>query len=79
MKPKKIKTLSDQLRQIIADSGLSRYEISKRSGVDEAALSRFANGKRGLTTETLDRLGPVLGLELSAGRPAGVRQAKKGR
>lgn len=66
MKPKKPQTLSDQLRRIIADCGMSRYEIAKRSGVPEAALSRFFNGKTGLTTDTLDRLAPALGLHLVA-------------
>jgi plasmid maintenance system antidote protein VapI len=77
MKPKKPQTLSEQLRQIIADCGMSRYEIAKRSGVPEAALSRFFNRKTGLTTETLDRLAPALGLQLRATRPA--RKRKKGR
>jgi transcriptional regulator with XRE-family HTH domain len=76
MKPKKPRTLSDQLRQIIADCGMSRYEIAKRSGVPEAALSRFFNKKTGLSTDTLDRLAPALGLELVARRPA-KRRAKK--
>ena len=69
MKPKKPRALSDQLRRIIADSGMSRYEISKRSGVPEATLSRFFNRKTGLTTDTLDKLAPVLGIELVAKRP----------
>ena len=73
MNAKKPETLSDQLRQIIADCGMSRYEISKQSGVPEAALSRFVNGKTGLTTDTLDRLAPTLGLELTV-----KRRLKKG-
>ena len=73
MNAKKPETLSDQLRQIIADCGMSRYEISKQSGVPEAALSRFVNGKTGLTTDTLDRLAPTLGLELTV-----KRRRKKG-
>ncbi len=77
MEPTKREKLSDQLRRILAESGLSRYEIAKRSGVDEAALSRFASGQRGLTTETLDRLGEALGLELKVKRPD--RKRKKGR
>ena len=76
MKRKKPPTFSDQLRRIIAECGLSRYEIARRSGVDKAALSRFAHGERGLTTETLDRLAEALGLELVAKRRP-TRKAKK--
>jgi hypothetical protein len=54
--------VSDQLRRIIADCGLSRYEISKRTGIDEATLSRFMYGERGLSMKALDRLGDSLGL-----------------
>jgi transcriptional regulator with XRE-family HTH domain len=75
MKTKKTDSISDQLRRIMAESALSRYEVARQSGVDQGALSRFANGQRGLTTESLDRLAPVLGLELRRVRKP---RAKKG-
>ena len=71
-------TLSEQLRQIIRTCGMSRYQIAKRSGVSEAALSRFAAGTRGLTTDSLDRLAEVLGLDLAPKRPK-RKGTKKGR
>src|SRR4051794_27596359 len=49
-------TFSDQIRIAIQDSGISRYEISKRTGIAQAALSRFMNRQNGLNTDTLDRL-----------------------
>jgi len=55
--------LSDEIRRAIQSSGLSRYEIAKRSGVQQSALSRFVRGE-GLSTASLDRLAPVLGLHL---------------
>jgi transcriptional regulator with XRE-family HTH domain len=75
MKRKRREKPSDQLRRIIAESGLSRYEIARRTGVDESALSRFMSGERGLTTDSIDRLAPALGLELVARKPKG-RQTK---
>jgi len=77
MKTKKTDSISDQLRRILTESALSRHEIARQSGVDKAALSRFANGQRGLTTASLDRLAPVLRLELVG--PARARTSKKGR
>ena len=56
---------SEQLRRIIARSGMSRYEIAQRSGVSQAALSKLMSGLH-ITTETLDRLAPVLGLRIVA-------------
>jgi transcriptional regulator with XRE-family HTH domain len=55
---------SNQLRAIIADCGITRYELSKLTGVQQAALSRFMAGHVGLTLATLDRLAPVLGLKI---------------
>jgi len=63
---------SCQYRFVSPESpGLSRYEIAKRSGVSEATLSRFVNGQQGLSTDTLDKLANVLGLELVARQPKG--------
>ena len=61
---KKRGTITEAVRRAIEESGLSRYAIAKASGVTQAALSRFVAGKRGLTTDTLDRLADVLGLEI---------------
>jgi transcriptional regulator with XRE-family HTH domain len=56
--------ITETVRQAILNCGMTRYELAKRSGVTQAALSRFVHGQRGLLTTTLDRLCPVLGLEL---------------
>lgn len=61
-----IMTITKQLKRLIETSGMSRYEISKRSGVAQGVLSQFVTGKRAMTTDTLDKLAPVLGLTLSS-------------
>jgi DNA transposition AAA+ family ATPase len=43
MSNKQPKNLTDQLRQAIDDSGLTRYEIAKQTGIDESALAKFYN------------------------------------
>jgi transcriptional regulator with XRE-family HTH domain len=58
------RSISDALRSAIAESGLTRYEISKRSGVPQSALSRFVKGERSISLETLDKLAEVLDVEL---------------
>jgi replicative DNA helicase len=47
---------------------LSRYEISKRTDIDEGTLSRFMSGERGLSMKALDRLGACLGLTINRRR-----------
>jgi plasmid maintenance system antidote protein VapI len=61
-KTRKPATLSDQLRHIIEAGEVSRYEIAKQSGVDASQLHRFVKGKGRLTTNSLDKIGAVLGL-----------------
>ena len=59
-----ITKLSDQIRRVIDDSGLTRYRISKETGIDESALAKFYNGHRGLSMDALNRLGEYLGLRI---------------
>ncbi len=64
MAKRKTTKLSDQIRQAMDDSGHSRYRIAQDTGIDESALSKFVNGKRGINSETLDILGKYLGLRI---------------
>ncbi len=60
-----MKTLSEQLRNAIVKSGVSRYEISKRTGVSQAALSKFVLGHRGISVKAMDAVGLFLGLSIT--------------
>ncbi len=62
-KPKQQK-VTDQLRRLIDSCGISRYELAKRTGVSESALSRFMAGERGLSAKALDKVGECLGWEV---------------
>jgi cyanate lyase len=67
-KPRRSKLLADQVRQAIDDSGLTRYRISKETGISETALALFYNGQRGLSTNALNKLGECLQLTITLGR-----------
>ncbi|MCH8881005.1 MAG: hypothetical protein IID34_14140 [Planctomycetes bacterium] len=58
----KLKAFDDQLRNIIRTCGQSRYEIWKATGIDQAALSKFMLGERGLSMKALIVLGKHLNL-----------------
>jgi len=75
MAKKRSDLLTDQLRQAIDDSGLTRYQIAKETGIDESALAKFYNGNRGLSMEALNALGEYLELTIIMGR----RPSKKER
>ena len=65
--------LTDQLRQAIDDSGLTRYQIAKATGIDESALAKFYNGRRGLSMDALNALGECLRLKITLGRKPGKK------
>jgi transcriptional regulator with XRE-family HTH domain len=72
-KPNKV---SEQLRTIIDKCGLSRYELAKRTKIDESALAKFYNGQRMLSGKALDRFGEFLKLTITMGRKPDSRKGK---
>ena len=60
----KLETISGQLRLAIDEENVSRYEIARQNGVSEATLSKFIHGQRGLSLDSIDRLGEYLGLRI---------------
>ena len=54
--------MTDQVRQAIDDSGLTRYRIAQDTGIDESSLAKFYNRLRGLSLDNLDKLCGYLGL-----------------
>jgi transcriptional regulator with XRE-family HTH domain len=60
--------LSDQVRQAVDASGLSRYRISKDLGIAESTMSRFMTGQGGLSMEVLDALAELLDLNLAGSK-----------
>ena len=73
MAKKRAKPLTNQLRQAIDDSGLTRYQIAKAAGIDESALAKFYNRQRGLSMKALDALGEFLELTITLGRTPGKK------
>ena len=61
---KKRLNLSDQIRQAVDASGLSRYRICKELGIAESTISRFMTGQGGLSMEYLDAVATLLDLNI---------------
>jgi len=76
MRKKDTQPLTAQLRQAVAGCGMTLGELSRATGIDKSALSRFVNGERGVSTDAMDAIGKCLGLSIvKATKP----RAKKGR
>ncbi len=74
------RNFSEQLRRAIHGCGLTRYQISKRTGISEATLSRFMSGQRGLTLKAVDKLADLLEWKLESKgrrRPPGFLDAPR--
>ena len=67
--------LTDELRRIVAGCDKTLGQISRETGIDKTALSRFVNGERGVSCAVMDKLGEYLRVRIVADNPP----AKKGR
>ena len=57
---------SEQLRRSVRECGMTRYAISKQTGIPESTLSRFVVGGAGLSLDNVDLLVEALELQLVA-------------
>lgn len=69
----KRKRFSDQIREAVDASGMSRYRLCTEIKMGQPTMSRFMNGKGGLSTDALDRLADLLNLDVVA-RPEANKQ-----
>lgn len=65
--------LGGQLRAAFAESGMTRFELSKRSGVPYSTIHRFFGEGRDIALSTVAKICRVLDLEL---RPVHTSERK---
>ena len=65
-----------QLREAVQAAPVSRYRLSKQSGVSAASLCRLVSGERGLSIGCAEQLADALGMELIL-RPKGRDREKR--
>jgi len=73
---RKYTPLTEQLRHAVLNCAQTQYALSKATGIDKTAMSRFINGERGVSMQVLDKLGEYLGLRIVTDKPKS--KAKKG-
>jgi hypothetical protein len=77
---KKYVKLSDQVRQAVLATGMTRSAISRATGVGHETLTGFLRGRKGLRLAPLDALAEWLGLTLvQTGTPPSFPRGKVGR
>jgi transcriptional regulator with XRE-family HTH domain len=76
MKPKQPDKLTNQLRSVVLDSGITLGELSRQTGIDKSALSRFLSGERTVSSKVLDVLGEFFQLRFIVGRKYGKAEGR---
>jgi hypothetical protein len=71
------KTIAEQLRDAIADSGLTCYELGQRTDLPQSTVWRFVKGERDLGMERAGKLCEVLGFQLLRPGRSAVRQNER--
>jgi transcriptional regulator with XRE-family HTH domain len=61
----KRRSLAEDMRRAIEESGITMYKLSQDSGVDRSQLSRFMRNERDLSLTVADKLCEVLGMKLT--------------
>jgi DNA-binding phage protein len=56
--------ITERIQEAIRSGGMSRYAISKATGIDQGLLCRFLKGQSSLSFETADKVLDALGLEV---------------
>jgi plasmid maintenance system antidote protein VapI len=60
--------ISDLLRRVIVESGLSYNSLQRETGVTRASIMRFVRGDQSLRLDMADRLAGHFGLSLQKDR-----------
>jgi hypothetical protein len=59
------KTFSDQIRDAVNGSEMSRYAICNAIRLPQSSMSRFMNRNGGISIDALDKLAALLGLTVA--------------
>ncbi len=61
-------SIAQSLKQAIAASDRSVYQMAKESGISQIVITRFLSGERDIRMATADKLARVLNLQLTVGQ-----------
>lgn len=75
---KKPKPFSDQLREAIDASGMTRYAICKATGIPQSVMSRFMAGTNGISMESVDLICSTIQARLVTDHEPKPPQPRKG-
>jgi len=78
-KKRRKQQFADQLRRAIERGPATRYALSRHTGIPESVLSRFVNGKSGISLSSINLICDALDLELVSRDRPGIKKTNKRR
>lgn len=57
-------TITSEIKQIRKQKGVTTYDLSELTGIDQGAISRIENGKANPTLKTLEKICKALKIKL---------------
>ena len=54
------RTIKQNILRVLADKGLSRNELSRRTGISQQAIVALLNGDREIQTDTIQKIADAL-------------------
>lgn len=59
------KTIKINIVRILVDQGVSRNELSRRTGISQGGMIALLNGDREIQTDTIQRIADALGVKVT--------------
>ncbi|HEX72727.1 MAG TPA: XRE family transcriptional regulator [Candidatus Hydrogenedentes bacterium] len=72
-----MKTITDVLKKMIANCGISDKRLGELAGVNRNSIARFMRGDTGLSLDQAENLALFFGLELKPARRSAGRKGRK--
>lgn len=58
------KTVKENILRILEDQGVSRNELSRRTGIGQSNMVKLLNGDREIQTDTIQKIADALGVKV---------------
>ena len=55
-------TVKAKILRILGEQGISRNELSRRTGINQSSMVQLLNGDREIQTDTIQRIADALGV-----------------
>ena len=59
------RTVKANILRVLIEQGISKNELSRRTGIDQPSMVKLLNGDREIQTDTIQRIADALGVKVA--------------